>query len=189
MGGGRDWRDDADRFDEPQPLRRRIRSRDDTDKERDDEDFYRPRRSPARAAIPERAASRDDWGRERDRDRDPAGAAAPSTSRFRAGSAPESGSGREFGARRQGRDETRRGSRPVSSSDDLPRSSRRPGAPEGRPSGVPQGAPYRPPASAPPSEAPELGVSDAEFRPVPPSSRPGGTGGPAPRDNSSRFDD
>ena len=192
MGGGRDWRDDADRFDEPQPLRRRIRSRDDNDRERDDEDFYRPRRSPARAAIPERAASRDDWGRDRDRDRDRdvAGATPPSSSRFRAGGAPEPGAGREFGARRQGRDETRRGSRPVSSSDDMPRSSRRAGAPESRPAGgVPQGAPYRPPAGAPPSEAAETGVSDAEFRPVPPASRPAGGGGAAPRDNSSRFDD
>lgn len=175
MGGGRDWRDDTDRFDEPQPLRRRIRSREESFGEREDEDLYRPRRAPARAAIPERAASRDDW------------------SRFRAGSAPAEGGGREFGARRQGRDESRRGSRPVSSSDDMPRSSRRPGAPEAtrpaaapdsRQAGVPQGAPYRPSgAAAQPTSAPDAGVSDAEFRPVPPSSRPG------PRDNSSRFDD
>jgi len=178
MGGGRDWRDDTDRFDEPQPLRRRIRSREESFGERDEEDLYRPRRAPARAAIPERAASRDDW------------------SRFRAGDAPAAdGGGREFGARRQGRDESRRGSRPVSSSDDMPRSSRRPGAPEptrpgaapdSRQAGVPQGAPYRPSgAAAQPStnSAPDASVSDAVFRPVPPSSRPG------PRDNSSRFDD
>ena len=61
VGGGRDWGDDVDRFDEPQPLRRRIRSRDEGYGPRDDEDFYRPRRPAARAAIPERAASRDDW--------------------------------------------------------------------------------------------------------------------------------
>jgi hypothetical protein len=53
LGGGRGWESDADRFDEPEPLRRRIPSRE----EGPEEDFYRPRRS-SRAAIPERAASR-----------------------------------------------------------------------------------------------------------------------------------
>ena len=105
MGGGRDFRDDADRFDDPQPLRRRIRSREDSYGEREDDDFYRPRR-PARAAIPERAASRDDWqgqGGRSERDPEP-------SSRFRAGGAPAS-SPSEFGSRRQGREEMRRGSR------------------------------------------------------------------------------
>ncbi|MEY3749745.1 MAG: hypothetical protein RLZZ186_164 [Cyanobacteriota bacterium] len=182
MGGGRDWRDDADRFDEPQPLRRRIRSREDGYGDSEEEDFYRPRRAPARAAIPERAASRDDWGQGRDQ----APSGAPGTSRYRAGSAPGESGTREFGARRQGREETRRGSRPSSTADDLPRSSRRPGteqrpSSEARPAGVPQGAPYRPPAASTPTSSDEAAVSDAEFRPVPPSSRP--------RDNSSRFDD
>lgn len=70
MGGGRDYGEDSGRFDEPQPLRRRIRSQDEDDSQ---DDFYRPRRPPARAAIPERAASRrgDDerWERPGDRDR------------------------------------------------------------------------------------------------------------------------
>ena len=190
MGGGRDWRDDADRFDEPQPLRRRIRSRDDGYGEPEDDDLYRPRRAPARAAIPERAASRDEWSAAR-RDEP---AAAPASSRFRAGSAPKEAPSREFGARRQGRDETRRGSRPSAAADDMPRSSRRPSAseppssrPTDRPAGVPQGAPYRAQAAAAPSG--DSGVSDAEFRPVPPSTRSAGPSGPAPRDNSSRFDD
>lgn len=193
MGGGRDWRDDADRFDEPQPLRRRIRSRDDGDSEPDEDALYRPRRAPARAAIPERAASRDAWSDRRD---EPDAAAA--ANRFRAGSAPKEGPSREFGARRQGRDESRRGSRPSAAPDDMPRSSRRPAAAAERPSnrqpGVPQGAPYRPQASAASNAAPatDAGVSDAEFRPVrpvPPSSRSAGSGGTPPRDNSSRFDD
>ncbi|MEN9767190.1 Ycf66 family protein [Vulcanococcus sp.] len=181
MGGGRDFRDSQDRFDEPQPLRRRIRSRDDEYGERDEEDFYRPRRPAARAAIPERAASRDDWDSSAD---------SPSR-RYRAGSAPSSGAS-EFGARRQGRDDQRRGSRPSSRPDEMPRSSRRGSAPAGpsggpgpeaRNPGVPQGSPYQ--AKAKPAES-EPGVSDAEFRPVQPSPRPSA---PGPRDNSSRFDD
>ena len=136
MGGGRDWGDDVDRFDEPQPLRRRIRSRDEGYGPRDDEDFYRPRRPAARAAIPERAASRDDWDGqgsrgERGSDRNPDRASdrmgAPGPSRYRAGgqgpSAPQ-----DFGARRQGRDEQRRGTRPGAPAEGMPRSSRRPAA-------------------------------------------------------------
>ena len=56
--GGRDaWGNDLDRLDEPEPLRRRIRSRQGMDERTDEEDFYRPRTSP-RTAIPERAVSR-----------------------------------------------------------------------------------------------------------------------------------
>ena len=184
MGGGRDFRDDADRFDDPQPLRRRIRSRDDSYGEREEDDFYRPRR-PARAAIPERAASRDDW---QGQDRSARPAREPEQSgRFRAGGA-QAGSA-EFGSRRQGREEMRRGSRPNSRPEEMPRSSRR-GSPMGSPApegsrgpsnpGVPQGAPYQATAAKPDTDA---GVSDAEFRPVRPAA------GGAPRDNSSRFDD
>lgn len=200
MGGGRDWGDDVDRFDEPQPLRRRIRSRDEGYGPRDDEDFYRPRRPAARAAIPERAASRDDWDGqgsrgERGSDRNPDRASdrmgAPGPSRYRAGgqgpSAPQ-----DFGARRQGRDEQRRGTRPGAPAEGMPRSSRRPAAapasdpiaPSG-PAGVPQGSPYRASGAAPAGDA-DASVSDADFRPVPPAPR---GDGPSPRDNSSRFDD
>ena len=218
MGGGREWGEGVDRFDEPQPLRRRIRSRDDGYDDRDpgEDDFYRPRRPAARAAIPERAASRDERGGPGPResgswdrpDRGPGpGPGSGSTSRFRAGSgAPAT---QDFGARRQGRDEQRRGSRPSpAAADDMPRSSRRPAGGAGTmpergdtaPAGVPQGSPYqqRPaptggPAAAPGRERPAADrpaaddqVSDADFRPVSSSPRPGG---PAPRDNSSRFDD
>ena len=193
MGGGRDWRDDADRFDEPQPLRRRIRSREEGYGERDEEDFYRPRRPAARAAIPERAASRDDWDQQRGGGRSERGGSERSAERgpergpdrtgergapgrYRAGSAP-SGGAPEFGARRQGRDEQRRGSRPMAAPEGMPRSSRRPTGPEGTSGGgapaapgVPQGAPYRASSStAAPGSAgndPAANVSDAEFRPL-----------------------
>jgi hypothetical protein len=197
MGGGRDWRDDVDRFDEPQPVRRRISAREESYNERDDDDFYRPRRNPARAAIPERAASRDEW------DGDRGSSAPPAANRYRAGSASSDTSSREFGARRQAREETRRGSRPSSSSERMPRSSRSSGPADGsagrsgRPApgssaaGVPEGTPYRRSAATTAQPASESGVSDAEFRPVPPSSRgnAGNASTAAPRDNSSRFDD
>ncbi|MCP9850900.1 Ycf66 family protein [Cyanobium sp. Morenito 9A2] len=218
VGGGRDqWGTDNDRFDEPEPLRRRIRSRGEelTD---DHDDLYRPRR-PARTAIPERAASRgarpaDEW----DSPSSPGGRPSPRSEPSydpRAGrygapadnSPPAAGTSPgafSFGARRRDRDEPRRGSRPVASADNLPRSSRRSG-PGAEPmadrgpvlgtSGVPQGSP----------------ISDADFTPVrsgsrpsagwpdAPAPRPGsGPSGPAPRstepptggprDNSSRFD-
>lgn len=209
MGGGRDWGDDVDRFDEPQPLRRRIRSRDEAGYDApEDDDFYRPRR-PARAAIPERAASRtgrgpasDLWDRsEREpggppetRSPEPRGSESGSfgpraAGRYSAGGGPRAAAGApgsDFGARRQGRDEQRRGSRPTAASDDLPRSSRRPvasgpaspgDAAPGRQAGIPQGSPYssRPagdrgaPAGGRPSQP---GVSDADFSPI----RPGSTG-------------
>ncbi len=202
--GGRSWEDgDVDRFDEPRPVRRRIPAR---DEDGDADDFYRPRRA-SRAAIPERAASRrpaaDDW------DSEPAGAgASPAAARrYSAGSQPSSS---EFGARRRERDsqpEPRRGSRPVPAAETMPRSSRRPlsstapgtatggsrptgEAAAGRP-GVPQGAPIRSSRGGP-----GTGVRDADFSPIPPSAErsAGGERGPsdappAPRDNSSRFDD
>ena len=202
LGGSRDWGDDVDRFDEPQPLRRRIRSRDGAE----DDDLYRPRR-PSRVAIPERAVSRrppeDDWdGPRRDprsrpeersssRDRD-SGYSSPG-SRYTAGGREQSPP--EFGSRRRGSDKTaepRRGSRPTPSSDTMPRSSRRQGsAPPARgggkpesspPSGIPRGTPIRSGESSP-----DAGVSDADYSPIPgrSSTRPNGSS----RDNSSRFDD
>jgi hypothetical protein len=205
LGGGFD--NDYDRFDEPDRIQRRMRSRDDIP----DDDLYRPRRT-SRAAIPERAASRrgepEDWDEARrpgrppaddlDRDRD-----RPTTA-SRYGAPASRPAGPEFGARRRERDgglEPRRGSRP-SASVDTPRSSRRP-APSGgsAPSspatraGVPQGSPIRPDdAGGRPRSGAE--VSDADFAPInrpPASPSPGGgasgAGSVRPRDNSSRFDD
>ena len=219
LGGAPDW--ERERLDQSEPVRRRIRSRE------EEEDFYRPRRS-SRAAIPERAASRrggpDDWetssrdlppedgprgplGRGRGWSEQADAESRPLGSRYTAGgSRPES---TPFGARRQERDsaaESRRGSRPVPSSDAMSRPGRRPSegaAATGRPlssagaargdirSASPQGTPLRR------DSRPESGVRDADFSPLegstersragePPSaSRPG----PAGRDNSSRFDD
>ncbi|MFN9545730.1 MAG: Ycf66 family protein [Cyanobacteriota bacterium] len=185
-----------DRFGEPEPLRRRIRSR-----EEEEEDFYRPRRA-SRAAIPERAASRlasqEDWQAEAPGppERDP-------PSPYRAGSRPAAA---DFGTRRRTKDDTgstRRGSRPVPSG-------RRPSSvsegvsglaqssPGGLgPSGMPQGSPLRRGARGGSGAA---DLSDADFSPIEPPRRPATTGpspsakrpeegSASPRDNSSRFDD
>jgi hypothetical protein len=190
--GGRSWEEgERERFDEPQPVRRRIPSRGDDD----DDALYRPSRS-SRAAIPERAASR----REPDWDSPPESDPPAMSRRYSAGGAR---SPQEFGARRRdGQPEVRRGSRPVASGDAVPRSSRRPttGAPagdkgpsperEGRP-GIPQGSPISSSrgATSAPATARTNSVSDADFTPVrPPASRAPGDA-PRGRDNSSRFDD
>ncbi|MCT0231686.1 hypothetical protein KQ306_12615 [Synechococcus sp. CS-1324] len=213
--GGNDWAGETDRLDEPQPLRRRIRSRETVPPE--DDDFYRPRQ-PARTAIPERAASRrpvdpGDWND------DPATASAPRPgsspaatprSRFSAGGS-SSPSSTAFGDRRRDRDgapDTRRSSRPAASPDSLPRSSRRPSDPTEPPgrSGVPQGTPIRSGSSTSSRLDGRSGqdassvVSDADYAPIRPAS-PGRAASPgqapstaqasgrvAPRDNSSRFD-
>ncbi len=186
--GGRSWDEpERERFDEPQPVRRRIPSR---PEDGDDADaFYRPSRT-SRAAIPERAASRPsaDWDR-------PSAESEPPTSQRRYSAGP----GREtpeFGARRRdGQAEVRRGSRPTASSDAMPRSSRRPivgsagAAPsaEGR-AGIPQGSPIRSSRAQGSATPRSESVSDADFTPV----QPAANREPAPsrgRDNSSRFDD
>jgi hypothetical protein len=201
--GGSAWEGDRERFDEPEPLRRRIPSRDDGA----EEDFYRPRRS-SRAAIPERAASRrndsEDWDADarRDRpsgrgDRGPETQGPSSASRYSA-SGPSRSS--EFGARRRDRDagsEPRRGSRPSPTAEAMPRSSRRGPAPDSAPGssgiypGVPQGSPIRGTGSRAESGSK---VSDADFSPMggaeptqPPSRPPARPS--SSRDNSSRFDD
>ena len=164
LGGGRSWDDEPDRFDEPEPLRRRIPSRDEPE-----DDFYRPRR-PSRAAIPERAASRreepDGW--DNPRGERPDGIAG----RYSAGGQGRSASS-DFGARRRDRDsapEPRRGSRPVAAADTVPRSSRRGATPIGRepgpaaagPPGTPMGTPIR--SSSRGGAADD--VSDADFSPM-----------------------
>ena len=201
MGGGA-WGDERERFDEPQPIRRRIRSRVDEDEA---DDFYRPRRAASRAAIPERAASR--RHEEGDWDRAAAGPEREPGDRYGRDEAPRRygpgaasrGNAPEFGTRRrerEGGNETRRGSRPTASTDTMPRSSRRSPAaatpgPMGTPAGVPQGSPIR--SSRP--AGPATDISDAEFRPMgspspsqPPAASDRGVE-PRPRDNSSRFDD
>ena len=203
-GGG--WDDRYDRFDEPQPVRRRFSGRDQEMDERPEDDFYRPRRS-SRAAIPEQAASRrprpDGEMESRARsprgesDWDQANESSRRMARFRAGE-QRSEQRPDFGERRQQREEQRRGSRPTPSSsrfnsgDD--RGNTRPQQ------GIPKGSPMRSDAedaaysSTPPSrsaavDSPSAGPGTSSrpsngsgsTRPAPRSSRP--------RDNSSRFDD
>lgn len=209
MGGGA-WSEERERFDEPEPIRRRIRSRADED---EPDDFYRPSRAASRAAIPERAASRsrapESWERPPAADRQPPERQSPERQpdegprRYGAGSSR--GNPPEFGARRRERDtgsEPRRGSRPVAGSESMPRSSRRPpatpgaaaassgaaAAPAAAPrAGVPQGSPIRG------GRATTNEISDADFTPMASASGAGPerspSAGPRPRDNSSRFDD
>lgn len=213
--GGRPWDDaDTERFDEPEPVRRRIPNRD------ADDDLYKMRRS-SRAAIPERAASRrgDSPRSEGSRSDAPRadGARAqsprpeaeawdtrePSGDRGRysaGGGRPAS----DFGARRRDRDamsEPRRGSRPMPTAEPSLRSSRRPAAAGASPAatavperpGIPQGSPIRSAAAAAGPAASE--ISDADFSPMrsrqapPPGPRPGAPQDSRPRDNVSRFDD
>jgi len=208
---GADYDNSYDRFAEPEPVRRRIRSRDEAD-----DDLYRPRRV-SRAAIPERAASRssappDDWDGPRREpqqrpDRPERSERSERSEPSRYGSAA-SRPAPDFGARRRAREdgpEPRRGSRPAAASDGMPRSSRRPGvgpvagdtgpaAPGPGPAGVPQGTPFR---SSERSASNSRNVSDADFTPMDsaaaprprPTATPGGAPGPTPRDNSGRFDD
>lgn len=218
LSGSPDWDRERERFDQPEPIRRRIRSRE------EEEDFYRPRR-PSRAAIPERAASRrtdsDDWDRP---SREPAAEPTPRPSRGRPANWDEpsetadrgpgprwsAGSARSeaapFGARRREREsgpELRRGSRPTPSSETLPRSSRRPSeaagpgqsgslgsrAPGATPPGIPQGTPIARGGSE------GAAVRDADFSPLEENNSAGRPARPTsasslpPRDNSSRFDD
>jgi len=154
------------RFDEPQPLRRRIRSRvdEDFDQEDGDRDFYRPRR-PQRPAIPERAQSRSGSDERPDEGFGRSEPRSPATTSSR----PDFGARRREREQREARD-GRSGPRPASG-DDLPRSSRRPT--RDRPdAGVPQGTP----------------ITDADFSPVQPRPRPRPSAGANP-DNSGRFDD
>ena len=196
--GGRTWGDgDADRFDEPEPFKRRIPARDGDD---ESEDLYRPRRSttyqykhPGHPGGKGSAKLANDFGaRRRDRDDGP---------------------------------EARRGSRPMASPEGMPHSSRRgqggasgPGTttnatrePGARPMGdlasprtsgsMPQGTPIRGnrPGTTPsesrnpdfrsPDSRSNTNISDADFSPMTPPNPGPKTGGPRPRDNSSRFDD
>jgi len=193
--GGRSWEGEA--FDEPDAFRRRIPAR-----EGPEEDFYRPRR-PSRAAIPERAASRrpdesESWDNPRRESdyRAPAAEreAAPAGGRYTAGGSRPAPS--DFGARRREGGEVRRGSRPVASADTMPRSSRRPGAPDGGVmgrgpaaagpgNGVPQGSPIRGGAA---DAAPRgSGVSDADYAPLGgKSNQPSSSGSYASRPSNAR---
>ncbi|MBM5800084.1 MAG: hypothetical protein FJ077_04420 [Cyanobacteria bacterium K_DeepCast_35m_m2_023] len=206
--GGRPWDSAVDRFDEPQPIRRRIRSQPEDDEA---DEFYRPRR-PSRAAIPERAASRQERSSVSSAEWDADSPSERGPSRYSASGSSGAVNDRSsyFGARRRARDdrsETRRSSRPSPEEGSMPRSSRRGPAtgsdaltPTGSGSSrmasrAPMGEPLRSNARPPTSSD----ISDADFKPVAQSPRSASKGSaadnsttdrsPRPRDNSSRFDD
>ena len=205
--GGLD--DDYDRFDEPEPIRRRFTGRGEDFDDSPREDFYRPRRNTSRAAIPEQAASRrsagrddasGDWDQDEDR--------ARRMARFRAGE-ERSSKAADFGERRTQREDQRRGSRPSTTrgpadrqpnresksgpeptratprpqpAEDAAFTPRRPSSADVQPSGTPAANPSASPSSRSagrPISNPR--TTSASNRPTPRSSRP--------RDNSSRFDD
>ncbi len=214
-GGSGGWDESYDRFDERPSFNRRFSGGDDMSPERTQEDFYRPRRS-SRAAIPEEAASR------RTRAfRSPDGSLgndseqARRMARFGRTQDDEINDRTNFGARRNFREDQRRGSRPsaneqttfkrssvVDQKDSRTSTRARDGSTRssrGR-SGVPQGAPIR------------SNAEDAAFSPSKPGasrgkgSSPRSSGDVTPsvssersssrsssrsarsRDNSSRFD-
>ena len=215
-GGLRGGYDDPyERFDEPQPIRRRFGGQSSDEDERPEQDFYRPRRT-SRAAIPEQAASRSrqrpdpssDWSESSERDRRMA----------RFGRSEDSApSGPSFGERRNQRQDQRRGSRPTPVASSRPEPSSRAsagsaginqrGAATARssrglegPPGIPQGSPLRrEPEDAAYSPSTRQPSSSSPFI----SRKPGSEEGPTttresnrtpprssrPRDNSSRFDD
>ena len=212
-GGMRGYDDSYDRFDEPQPVRRRFAAQDFDEAEGPEQDFYRPRRN-SRAAIPEQAASRrrgrpdaaSDWGGDSEQDRRMA--------RFGNRDDERSPSGPSFGDRRTQRDDQRRGSRPSAAARgdsatspraavDAKASGSRPSASSRAPMngqpGVPQGTPYRQAAedaayspsrranNAPSSTTPSSAASSPAGRPQDPGRTPPRSS--RPRDNSSRFDD
>ena len=199
MRGG--WDEGYERFDEPQPLRRRFNGREDNFEDSPQEDLYRPRRT-SRAAIPEQAASRrtrpDDepkqnWDSpEDDRSRRMA--------RFRAGEAREERRA-DFGDRRNDRNDQRRGSRPVGRSSavgpDSPTTDRgsiaarpsRPDAEEAAFSARRTPSSSRTNSARPDTSRPNSSRTDISSRPAPRSSRSSTSPNPSPRDNSSRFDD
>ena len=216
-GGLRGGYDDPyERFDEPQPIRRRFGGQGSDEDERPEQDFYRPRRT-SRAAIPEQAASRSrqrpdpssDWSESSERDRRMA----------RFGRSEDSApSGPSFGERRSQRQDQRRGSRPTPVASPRPEPSSRASAGsaginqrgaattrsssrglEGPP-GIPQGSPlrrepedaaYSPSTRQPSSSSPFISGNQGSEK-GPTTTRESNRTPPRssrPRDNSSRFDD
>ena len=215
-GGLRGGYDDPyERFDEPQPIRRRFGGQGPDEDAKPEQDFYRPRRT-SRAAIPEQAASRSrqrpdpssDWSDSSEQDRRMA--------RFgrREDSAP---SGPSFGERRSQRQDQRRGSRPTPVPSTRPEPSSRASAgaaginqrgeaPERGssglegPPGIPQGSPLRrkpEDAAYSPSARQSSSTAPLSRRNQAPESGPATVRdtnrtpprSSRPRDNSSRFDD
>ena len=208
MRGG--WDDGYERFDEPQPLRRRFSGGGDSFDDAPQEDLYRPRRT-SRAAIPEQAASRRSSGDDEAQqswDSPDGDERSRRMARFRAGEARDERRS-DFGERRSQRDDQRRGSRPTGRSaasgvdgatSDRGTTAARPARPEAedaafstrRATGGSRPVATRPEPSRPETDRfsngrPESSRTENGSRPAPRSSRSGAS--PRPRDNNSRFDD
>ena len=208
MRGG--WDDGYERFDEPQPLRRRFSGGGDSFDDAPQEDLYRPRRT-SRAAIPEQAASRRSSGDDEAQqswDSPDGDERSRRMARFRAGEARDERRS-DFGERRSQRDEQRRGSRPTGRSaasgvdgatSERGTTASRPARPEAedaafstrRATGGSRPVATRAETSRPETDRfsngrPESSRTENGSRPAPRSSRSGAS--PRPRDNNSRFDD
>ena len=208
MRGG--WDDGYERFDEPQPLRRRFSGGGDNFDDAPQEDLYRPRRT-SRAAIPEQAASRRSSGDDEAQqswDSPDGDERSRRMARFRAGEARDERRS-DFGERRSQRDDQRRGSRPTGRSaasgvdgatSERGTTAARPARPEAedaafstrRATGGSRPVATRPEPSRPETDRfsngpPESSRTENGSRPAPRSSRSGAS--PRPRDNNSRFDD
>ena len=208
MRGG--WDDGYERFDEPQPLRRRFSGGGDNFDDAPQEDLYRPRRT-SRAAIPEQAASRRSSGDDEAQqswDSPDGDERSRRMARFRAGEARDERRS-DFGERRSQRDVERRGSRPTGRSaasgvdgatSERGTTAARPARPEAedaafstrRATGGSRPVATRPEPSRPETDRfsngrPESSRTENGSRPAPRSSRSGAS--PRPRDNNSRFDD
>lgn len=211
---GRSW--EGESLEEAEGFRRRIPARDEADD--DFYRPRRPSRVAIPERAISRGGDPADWdGPRRRPESDGEGygrEGGTAAARYSAGGSRPAAA--DFGARRRSRDgeEVRRGSRPVAAADPMPRSSRRPGSEAGPPSRgqdplgervrdadfAPLGprGPQGRPIAAPAGEAPRPQPPQAEpARPEPrrgeaprPSEAPRAPSGrPAPRDNSSRFDD
>tara|TARA_Y100001968_G_scaffold300562_1_gene312069 strand:+ start:8035 stop:8976 length:942 start_codon:yes stop_codon:yes gene_type:complete len=198
------WDDSYEQFEEPQLLRRRFSGSSPSSQDPDREDYYSPE-PVSRAAIPERAASRnlrkrefsEDWRRE----------SSNRNRRMERFGSQESDMKSSFGERRNERRDSRRGTRPIASNVNTSRTRTsslddRPGSQikDINPTGTPKGSPIRPqPEDAAFSQDPNKSsrprgssrrVQDnqnSSYKLNPKSNmkrRRSGT-----RDNSSRFDD
>ena len=185
------WEDGYDRFDEPQPLRRRFSGREERFDEEPLEESYRPRRtSTSRAAIPEQAESR--RGREDERPEERWASQDDERSRrmarFRAGDEPREKRA-DFGDRRTERQDQRRGSRPTGRSavESAAEAETRPSTSAKPSRSAAEDAAYSAKKMTTPNR-PSGRPESSGNRPAPRSSRSSGSTS-RPRDNSSRFDD
>ena len=205
------WDENYDRFDEPQPLRRRVSAGDqDGSRDRPEEDFYRPRRT-SRAAIPEEAESRRVNGPPEDESWSTAESERARRMRRFGNQDDDPRSRSSFGDRRSSRQDLRRGSRPTASrsmastsrpsqENNQTQSSARSTAgsrsmqPNDRP-GIPQGSPIRPEAEDAAFSPSRRQVGETRARgnaapnPMTSSSERQSPRSSRPKDNNSRFDD